>query len=81
VATRLLRCPRCGAGTFHTLAAVGVEVDLCATCGGAFLDAPEINSFLKRGRSTRSPMSVAVDSIDVVSGVSDVIEKIIDAVV
>jgi hypothetical protein len=79
-AERPLRCPKCGAGTFRVLSAVGVELDLCGQCGGAFLDGPEVGAFLRRGRSKQSPIGVVADSIDGVAGVADIVAKIVDAV-
>jgi Zn-finger nucleic acid-binding protein len=78
--TRSLRCPLCGAGTFHTLTAVGVEMDLCGKCGGAFLDGDEIASFLRRGRSKRGPVGSVLDAFNDIDSVAKIVADIVGAV-
>jgi Zn-finger nucleic acid-binding protein len=48
---RPLRCPSCRASSFHSLGAVGVELDMCGICGGCYLDSEEVKTFLRTGRS------------------------------
>lgn len=48
--SRPLRCPSCSDALLRNLSAVGVELDLCATCGGCYLDKPEVDIFISTGR-------------------------------
>jgi Zn-finger nucleic acid-binding protein len=48
---RPLQCPSCRTPSFHGLGAVGVELDMCRTCGGCYLDGEEVKTFLRVGRS------------------------------
>jgi Zn-finger nucleic acid-binding protein len=46
-----MKCPSCHAASLHGLGAGGVELDMCGTCGGCYLDADEVNAFIGTGRS------------------------------
>jgi Zn-finger nucleic acid-binding protein len=48
---RPLQCPHCRAPYLRGLGAVGVELDMCGTCGGCYLDGEEVKAFLGAGRS------------------------------
>lgn len=46
-AASALRCPKCD-GTLEGVIVEGVEIDVCNTCGGAWLDAGELEQLSKR---------------------------------
>jgi uncharacterized protein len=46
-AASALRCPKCD-GTLEGVIAEGVEIDVCDTCGGAWLDAGELEQLSKK---------------------------------
>jgi hypothetical protein len=46
-AASALRCPKCD-GTLEGVVVEGVEIDVCNTCGGAWLDAGELEQLSKR---------------------------------
>lgn len=46
-AASALRCPKCD-GTLAGVIVEGVEIDVCDTCGGAWLDAGELEQLSKR---------------------------------
>jgi uncharacterized protein len=46
-AASALRCPKCD-GTLEGVIFDGVEIDVCNTCGGAWLDAGELEQLSKR---------------------------------
>jgi Zn-finger nucleic acid-binding protein len=48
---RALQCPTCHTSSLHTLGAVGVELDMCGTCGGSYLDGDEVKAFVNTGRA------------------------------
>jgi Zn-finger nucleic acid-binding protein len=52
------------------LRAIGVELDVCRICGGAFLDWQEVDAFLKRGRQTQSPIA---DMLNDASSAADIV--------
>lgn len=43
-----MKCPKCGMD-LQTMKFQGVEVDQCASCGGVFFDAGEIEQAMKQG--------------------------------
>ena len=46
-AASALRCPKCD-GTLEGVIVEGVEIDVCDTCGGAWLDAGELEQLSKK---------------------------------
>lgn len=46
-AASAMRCPRCD-GTLEGVITEGVEIDVCNACGGAWLDAGELEQLSKR---------------------------------
>ena len=46
-AASALRCPKCD-GTLEGVITEGVEIDVCNTCGGVWLDAGELEQLSKR---------------------------------
>ncbi len=46
-AAAALRCPKCE-GTLEAVIVEKVEIDVCNTCGGAWLDAGELEQLSKR---------------------------------
>jgi hypothetical protein len=46
-AASALRCPKCD-GTLEGVISNGVEIDVCNTCGGAWLDAGELEQLSKQ---------------------------------
>ncbi|HKR02829.1 MAG TPA: zf-TFIIB domain-containing protein [Pyrinomonadaceae bacterium] len=46
-AASALRCPKCD-GTLEGIIHDGVEIDVCNTCGGIWLDAGELDELSKR---------------------------------
>ena len=52
---RKLHCPDCGVGAYRVLHTEQVEVDVCAGCGGLFLDEGEAARFLEHLRSEPPP--------------------------
>ncbi len=46
-----MKCPKCGMD-LQTIDLHGVSVDQCATCGGVFFDAGEIDQAMQAGRGS-----------------------------
>jgi Zn-finger nucleic acid-binding protein len=57
---RPLHCPSCPEPSLHNRGAVGVELDMCGTCGGCYLDREEVNAFLCTGRYSQPPFLSAI---------------------
>ena len=68
---RLLTCPDCRTPSYHVVRAGLVELDVCATCGGLYLDRGEANSYFRQVRFTSRPGSKVEDAVTSVdAGVS-----------
>ena len=61
---RSLTCPDCRTPSYHVVRAGVVELDVCATCGGLYLDRGEATSYFRQVRLTSQPGCKIVDAVD-----------------
>ena len=66
----LLMCPNCNA-SMQNVSRAGVDIDMCPSCRGVWLDRGELDKILDRATDTRAPSNPAPDSRDSHHGRSD----------
>lgn len=57
-----MNCPTCGTNDLYRAERAGVEIDICATCGGVWLDRGELDTLLDQPCADESASTAAPDT-------------------
>lgn len=75
---RALSCPDCTTQSYHVLHAGLLEIDVCATCVGLFLDDGEVLVYLRQAALENPAMKLPAAPVDPRQRVYDLFDLITD---
>jgi Zn-finger nucleic acid-binding protein len=71
---RPLTCPHCKTRSYHAVQMGVVEIDVCNTCGGVFLDQDEALLYFRQVREQITPNKVIDGTVEALDGANVVLQ-------